>query len=343
MFSYKWKLSDLDSVEKNGLKVFSCFSCGGGSSMGYKMAGFDVVGNVEIDKRVNECYVENLNPKHNYCMDIRDFVKLNEYPDDLYNLDILDGSPPCSSFSMAGNREKDWGKEKKFREGQKSQTLDDLFFEFIDLAEKLKPKVVIAENVKGLLQGEAWKYVEAIYKSFDEAGYAVTHRLLDASDMGVPQKRERVFFVAIRKDLPYKTADLFGDEPFLDLQFNEEKIPFSAFDTDENYKDHPPSIFKYWKMLGDESGQLSKVHEKGSFFSEIKINPNEPLPTITAGGTMHHHKYPRRLCKKEFVNGGSYAEDYNFMSQKPYYLIGMSVPPLMTYKIVMRIKEQLLT
>jgi DNA (cytosine-5)-methyltransferase 1 len=48
-------------------------------------------------------------------------------------LDILDGSPPCSSFSMAGNREKDWGKEKKFREGQAEQVLDNLFFDFIDL------------------------------------------------------------------------------------------------------------------------------------------------------------------------------------------------------------------
>ena len=69
-FTYKWNLSDLDNINKNGMTVFSCFSCGGGSSMGYKMAGFDVIGNVEIDPRVNQCYIENLQPKYNYLEDI---------------------------------------------------------------------------------------------------------------------------------------------------------------------------------------------------------------------------------------------------------------------------------
>ena len=81
-------------------------------------------------------------------MGIQEMNKLKEFPEELYHLDILDGSPPCSTFSMAGQREENWGKNKKFREGQASQILDDLFFEFIDLAAILKPKIVIAENVK---------------------------------------------------------------------------------------------------------------------------------------------------------------------------------------------------
>lgn len=104
-----------------------------------------------------------------------------ELPPDLYNLDILDGSPPCSTFSIAGNREKDWGKEKKFREGQSAQILDTLFFDFIALARVLQPKVVVAENVKGLLMGSAIDYVRRIYKDFDNAGYYCQHFLLDAS------------------------------------------------------------------------------------------------------------------------------------------------------------------
>ena len=104
-------------------------------------------------------------------------------------LDVLDGSPPCSSFSMAGNREKDWGKDKVFREGQAMQILDTLFFDFIDLAKELQPKVVVAENVKGLLLGDAKQYVIKIYREFDKAGYYVQHWLLDASKMGVPQRR----------------------------------------------------------------------------------------------------------------------------------------------------------
>ena len=77
-------------------------------------------------------------------------------------MDILDGSPPCSTFSIAGNREKDWGKEKKFREGQSAQVLDTLFFDFIALARVLQPKVVVAENVKGLLMGSAIDYIKIL-------------------------------------------------------------------------------------------------------------------------------------------------------------------------------------
>ena len=134
-------------------------------------------------------YVENHNPKYSFLEPIQNFKLRNDLPEELYNLDILDGSPPCSSFSISGNREADWGKEKKFREGQAEQILDTLFFDFIDLAKKLQPKVVVAENVKGLLQGDAKSYVLKIYEDFDAAGYMVKHFLLDSSTMGVPQKR----------------------------------------------------------------------------------------------------------------------------------------------------------
>ena len=118
LFPYEWYLKDgypAKGIEKNNLKVFSCFACGGGSSMGYKLAGYDVLGCNEIDKRLIEIYKLNHNPKYAFCEPIQDFKNRNDLPDELYNLDILDGSPPCSSFSMAGNREKDWGKDKHFR------------------------------------------------------------------------------------------------------------------------------------------------------------------------------------------------------------------------------------
>src|SRR5574344_1291115 len=159
-----WHFKDYPK-EKNGLKVFSCFACGGGSTMGYKLAGYDVIGDLEIDKRMNSVYLANHSPKHNYVLDIRDFNNIpnNELPKELFDLDILDGSPPCTTFSMAGEREESWGKKKKFREGQKEQTLDDLSFVFIDTVRKLKPKTVIMENVEGLLLGEAFEYVRNIY------------------------------------------------------------------------------------------------------------------------------------------------------------------------------------
>ena len=175
-FPYNWTLKDANFTKDKG-KVFSCFACGGGSSFGYKLAGFDVIGHNDIDKKMIEVYKANHNPKYSFLESITTFAKRKDLPKELYELDILDGSPPCSSFSMAGNREKDWGKEKVFREGQTEQVLDTLFFDFIDLAKKLQPKVVIAENVKGLLLGEAKNYVREIYREFDLAGYYCQHWL----------------------------------------------------------------------------------------------------------------------------------------------------------------------
>jgi DNA (cytosine-5)-methyltransferase 1 len=118
---------------------------------------------------------------------------------------------------MAGSRENAWGKEKKFREGQKMQTLDDLLFVFIDTVAKLKPKVAILENVEGLMLGNAWKYVQEIYKRFNQIGYHVKHWLLKGETMGVPQTRHRVFFVATR--LPFNLD-------YINMYFNYEPVTY---------------------------------------------------------------------------------------------------------------------
>jgi DNA (cytosine-5)-methyltransferase 1 len=127
LYPYRWYLKDGYPL-KNGLKVFGTFICGGGSTMGYKLAGFEHLGGVEIDPPIAAVYKTNHHPKYLFNEDIRYFNKRTDLPDELYQLDILDGSPPCSTFSMAGAREKGWGKEKTFREGQIKQTLDDLVF-----------------------------------------------------------------------------------------------------------------------------------------------------------------------------------------------------------------------
>ena len=214
-FDWKWNLSELK--QDKPVNVFSTFSCGGGSSMGYKRAGFSVLGNVEIDPKINSMYVRNNHPKYNYCMDLREFNKLDELPDELYHLDVLDGSPPCTTFSMAGKREKTWGKAKKFREGQAEQTLDDLFFVFLDTVEKLKPKVVIAENVVGIVRGNAKGYCNQIVKRFRELGYGLQIFHLNAAKMDVPQARERIFFIANNKG--------YGK---LNLAFDCDVIPFGT-------------------------------------------------------------------------------------------------------------------
>lgn len=354
-FPYKWTLKDAVFTKDKGT-VFSCFACGGGSTMGYKLAGFDVLGCNEIDPKMMEAYRVNHNPKFSFLEPIQTFKLRKDLPKELYNLDILDGSPPCSSFSMAGNREKDWGKEKKFREGQAEQILDNLFFDFIDLAKELQPKVVIAENVKGLLQGNAKEYVRRIYREFDLAGYYVQHWLLDASKMGVPQRRERVFFIAMRKDLaqPFlKQQDLFTIVPELELRFNEKEIPFNdIYETNgiglrpKMYPSH--SILWENKEFGDYDMSAASIRMRGKKigFNNNYIYGDKPLNTLTAHKdnsccVLFHEK--RYLSHREFIYGGSFPQDYKFIKLNPGYLIGMSVPPVMTAQIATEIYTQWLS
>lgn len=339
-FKYKWNLIDgypAQGIEKHGLKVFGTFICGGGSTMGYKLAGFEHLGGVEIDPPIADVYKANHNPKYLFIEDIRDFANRLEFPEELYNLDILDGSPPCSSFSMAGNREKDWGKEKVFREGQSLQRLDDLFFDYIKLAKKLQPKVVIAENVKGMLQGNAKVYVKRIKYEFEQAGYKVQLFLLNAASMGVPQKRERVFFVCQRNDL---------NLPKLKLEFNEKAIPFKFVD-EGNVKRKPirEGIKDYYKIT--PMGKcVSSVHPKGMYFGTYKQHPEMVSNTCIAdsgGGIMLHPIKDGYLTDNEYKIIGTYPLDYNFKKIEPKYLIGMSVPPVMTAQVAHQIYLQWLS
>ena len=348
-YPYNWTLKDAVFTKDKG-KVFSCFACGGGSTMGYKLAGFDVLGCNEIDPKMIEAYKTNHNPKYAYLEPIQTFKNRTDLPKELYNLDILDGSPPCSSFSMAGNRDKDWGKEKKFREGQADQVLDTLFFDFIDLAKELQPKVVVAENVKGLLLGNAKEYVKEIYKQFDAAGYYCQHFLLNASKMGVPQRRERVFFICLRKDLAKDFLywqDMFAEIPKIEMEFNEKEIPFKEIEDNKDLSTlNHLAVSKLWDLClpGDS---FSTVHERKSFFNGSKSDKNRALPTLTAqpGGTrgVWHYEIKRPINDLEIKKAGSYPLDYNFGKLPTIYLIGMSVPPVMTAQIASNIYEQWLS
>jgi DNA (cytosine-5)-methyltransferase 1 len=333
-FPYKWNLAN-GYPQSNGLKVFGTFICGGGSTMGYKLAGFDHLGGVEIDPEVADVYKTNHNPKYLFVEDIRDFANRLEFPKDLYDLDILDGSPPCSSFSMAGNREKDWGKTKVFREGQAEQRLDDLFFDYIRLAKKLQPKVVIAENVKGLIQGNAKAYVHRIKKEFEVAGYKVQLFLLNAASMGVPQKRERVFFICQRNDLNF---------PKLELRFNEDAIPFGKVIEDVEYNNLTKNEQYLWnnKIYGDgDFGAINvRLGNKQNSFTTKLLYKDKVCNTVTAGDNNILFDIPRKTTKNEVCQIGTYPLDYNFKKIEPKYLIGMSVPPVMTAQIATEIYNQ---
>lgn len=346
-FPYKWTLKDANFTKDKGT-VFSCFACGGGSTMGYKLAGFDVIGCNEIDPKMMEAYRVNHNPKYSYLEPIQTFKLREDLPEELYNLDILDGLPPCSSFSMAGNREKDWGKEKKFREGQAEQVLDNLFFDFIDLAKELQPKIVVAENVKGLMLGEAKQYVRRIYKEFQSAGYdlKIAPYLLDASKMGVPQRRERVFFIALRKDLsvPFmEFVDMFQQAPRLELNFNEKEIVFKEVWTGKKGRYFTEKSFLYWSKT-DPGCNFSEA-ANGSWFNHCRLHNDKPIPTLTTETAAKYHlpDYPECIDEDTIILASSFPKDYNFVSNKVSYITGMSVPPVMTAQIATEIYNQWLS
>lgn len=340
---YAWRLSDLKNIPQNGIKVMSTFACGGGSSMGYKLAGCTIVASNDIDPEMAKHYKKNINPQFYFLCPIGELLT-KELPPELYDLDILDGSPPCSTFSMAGSREKAWGVEKHFREGQAKQVLSDLFFDYLDLVEKLKPKVAIAENVKGMILGNAKGYTKMVMQRFKEMGYRPQLFLLNGADCGVPQRRERVFFCAVRNDI---------DVPPLKLEPKSRWVSASEATTDlkitaDEIKETSISELRksYWLQTekGDnfEKAYYKATGKKQGWFNSIKLHPDKPSCTLTSNDvSFHHWSEPRNLTLREYKRLGSFPDDYWCESPKiGKYMIGMSVPPRMTEQVARAVCEQ---
>jgi DNA (cytosine-5)-methyltransferase 1 len=343
LFPYRWNLADgypAKNIELHNKTVFSTFSCGGGSSMGYKLAGYKVLAANDIDNQMRNVYIRNHHPKYYVFGDVRSLLTKN-YPEAFYNLDVLDGSPPCSTFSISGDREKAWGVEKQFREGQSVQTLDDLFFDFIALAKKLQPKTIIAENVKGLITGNAKGYFLEIVKQFNEAGYNVQSFLLNGASMGLPQKRQRVFILCRRKDL---------DLPDIDINFSEPPILFREVKSPGGKTRNKLSAQRYevWRNRLpsdiDMSTTMGRVFNRpNSFFNHNYVKDDAVPYTITSADLNTLYSEPRYLNETEIKLIGSFPLDYDFLDVEPSYLIGMSVPPVMMAQVSYQVYRQWLS
>ena len=340
-FPYLWRLADgypAKGIEPHGCKVFGTFICGGGSSMGYKLAGYDHLGGVELDPSIAAIYKQNHHPKHLYIEDIRDFNKRTDLPAELYQLDILDGSPPCSTFSVAGDREEAWGKEKRFAEGQKMQTLDDLVFIYCDTIEKLKPKVCWLENVAGLVRGNGKIYAKKIARRLQEIGYNVQVFLLNGATMGVPQIRERVFFIGLRKDFHL---------PKLVLSFNEAPIPFKEIKDVTGDPITGEKTLLAWnnrKPTDQNVGDTNvRVLGKKSNFNTYYAKDDQVLNTITASAQMILYSDPVKMSTSEMLKAATFPIDYQAPDAKVLFLTGMSVAPLMSAQISYQIYKQWLS
>tara|TARA_R100001369_G_C3312797_1_gene167626 strand:- start:992 stop:1972 length:981 start_codon:yes stop_codon:yes gene_type:complete len=317
-------------------KGISFFSGCGGSSLGYKRAGVKIIYANEFIKKASDTYTANFPDTYMDTRDIRD-VSAQDVLDIIKmkkgELDFLDGSPPCASFSTAGSREKAWGKIKKYSDG--SQRTDDLFFEYIRMVEGIEPKIFIAENVAGLIQGKAKGYFNIFLNEFKKLNYNVKACLLDASYLEVPQARKRVFFVGVRKDL--NKQPVF---PKKQKQMTTEHIYNKEYDLEpevytklhESYKVHLKNL-----KMGEQPQK--------TVFNLKRNHILKPSYTITAtygtGACVVHPFEDRLMCIGELKDICSFPQDFILTGKytDKAERIGRSVPPNMMKNIVKTLKE----
>jgi DNA (cytosine-5)-methyltransferase 1 len=315
------------------------FFCGcGGSSLGYRNAGYKVVIACDWEKNAIETYKLNFPKTLTLLADIRDvnyskFHKLTGI--NKGELEILDGSPPCTPFSMAGKREKYWGKSHTSTFDTKAQVSDDLFMEYIRLIDELQPKVFIAENVDALIRGNAKGYFNIIIQGMRKVGYNVTAMKLDAADLGVPQHRRRIIFIGIRNDIKVnKAAKLLKRRH---ISFIE---AVSGIDIKESELMIARRLHSRKNIAlahaAKQGESLGKYHPRGSYYTEAKLKANEPSRTITAhvGVDLIHPTEYRILTVPEVKRLCTFPDNFKFLSRNDAYVrMGNSVPPLMMQRI----------
>lgn len=332
-------------------RLISLFSGCGGMDSGFKKAGFNIVYANDFDADAQRIYSLNLGK-----IDGRDILSVGE--DEIPDGDILTAGFPCQPFSNAGNR-------KGVHDSRGM-----LYKECLRIIKKKMPKVIVFENVKGLL---STKYIdgrnlaEVIVEDLSEMngiGYNVVHQLVNASDYGVPQNRQRVLFVGVRKDLgiQFKFPDKQGKEK-LSLRYVLD-VPSEA----NNNVD--------WSLSPQALDMISYIPEGGSWkdvpyehlaprFQRIRDNmkkyhsPNfyrrfsrdEICGTITASAQPEncgiiHPTENRRYTVREVARIQTFSDDFKFLTDTPkditamYKVIGNAVPVTLAYNIASAIMEQ---
>jgi DNA (cytosine-5)-methyltransferase 1 len=213
-----------------------------------------------------------------------------------------------------------------------------LFFYFIQIAEKLKPRVVIAENVSGLLKGNAKGYVNEIFKAFDAAGYKTQLFLLNAAFMGVPQKRERCFFIAQRNDQGF---------PKLKLQFDEKPIVFGEVRSEHGKTIDPikaKDTFECLKHIDSDDDSLAdikkRIYGKNIGFTNVIFQDGKVAHSLCSNGLLIRACDKSWLTEDDCKNIQSFPQDYDFCDQTAQYICGMSVPPVMMAQVSAEVYSQ---
>lgn len=336
-------MQEIAKVPWNGFNAISTFSGCGGSSLGYRMAGFRVLWASEFIEAARNSY--HANKAKQTIVDGRDIREvsstdiLSAIKMKVGELDLLDGSPPCASFSTAGKRESGWGKVKKYSD--KAQRTDDLFFEFIRLLNELQPKTFVAENVSGLVKGTAKGYFIEILKALKACGYQVKCKVLDAQWLGVPQARQRTIFIGVRDDLG-----------FIPIHPNPLPYRYSIDDAIQGLsKDIEPetdissfAIGKEWEKIGRSGAKSNK------YFQLVRPDINKPCPTITFGAgalscaSVVHPTQKRRFSIAELKRICGFPDDFVLVGTyaQQWERLGRAVPPVMMFYVAKAVCDEVL-
>lgn len=319
-------MQEINEKPWNGFNVVSTFSGCGGSSLGYRMAGFKVLWASEFIDAARDSYRANAAPYT--VLDGRDIRQVTKYSD-------------------------------------KSQRTDDLFYEYIRLIKGLKPKVFLAENVSGLIKGTAKGYFLEILSAMKACGYQVSCRVLDAKWLGVPQQRQRTIFIGVRDDIgikpihpkpldyQYTVRDalpwIVAKGPMHTIQAGAGARTSSSWGHGTCIVEAETDISKY--AIGKEwdiMGKPGSVSDK--YFSLVRPDLDRPCPTITSTGSVIgaasvvHPTEKRKLSIAELKRICGFPDDFiltGTYSQK-WERCGRAVPPVMMSHIAATILDQIL-
>jgi DNA (cytosine-5)-methyltransferase 1 len=331
-----WK-QHLAPKPKNAPTVISTFAGCGGSTLGYSMAGFRELLAVEWDDNAVETFKLNYPKVPVYHgdiakLDVSEVLKLANIKKG--QLDVFDGSPPCQGFSTIGRRQID-------------DPRNSLFKEYVRLLKGIMPRAFVMENVSGLVKGKMKLIFCEILQELKKVGYDVSARLLDSRYFGVPQMRQRMIFIGMRKDLKIvpshplaETFPINAGEAIQDIVNDKNELKM-LFEAGEHYKS-----YSRWHIMAP--GKKHTDYGGTAGFSGFKIDPMRPMRTISKmEGNIGIHQSmhwaeKRRFTLAEYKRFSSYPEPFQFTGwSEGVQRIGNSVPPLMMRAIARHLRKLL--
>lgn len=318
--------------EEGAPTVISTFAGGGGSLLGYLMAGYQELLAVEWDD--NAVATLRLNFPH---LDIYrgDIAKLS-IEETLERtklkpgeLDVLDGSPPCQGFSTAGKRQMD-------------DPRNGLFREYVRLLRGLQPKVFVMENVSGMVKGKMKLVFAEILQELKASGYRVSARLMNAMYFRVPQSRERMIFIGVREDLKIAPSHPRPANRLI-------AAGVAIKDADVSSCGQPRELLVDRMKKVKPGSNLSKAECTSSLFSYVRCPIDRPCMTlqksVTHGGiSIWHPTEERNLSIGELKRISSFPDIYAFAGtyEDSVNRMGNSVPPLFMRAIAQHIRHEIL-